>query len=152
MYIYCFFYQFDELYIGSTQDFNKRLITHKKSLKYNHQMPFYKYLRDNDLTFNDLELEYINTGIVDTNELLIMEGKCIQLYNPICNINIAGQTKKQYDHQYRASNKEQIKQKRGEYQRNNREKLNEYQRLYNLLNKDKINDKQRAKRAAKKEL
>ena len=59
-YIYKFSYADELLYVGSTEDVDKRIRLHKSSLKNNNTIYFYEYLRENDLNFDDLRLVIIN--------------------------------------------------------------------------------------------
>ena len=67
-----------------------RIGIHKRDLKCDRTIKFDKYLRENNLTFDNLELEEVETGITDKIELKMLERKCQDLYEPL------GKMKKAY--------------------------------------------------------
>ena len=123
--IYFYFYQDKLLYIGSTFDMKRRIIEHKSRLKCDSNIPFYKYLRENSLVFHNLEIEIVEAGINDKEELRLLEGKCITLYKPKCNIEIPGSRNFNY--------KEYQKEYHKEYQKT--DKWKEYQKKWYLTKK-----------------
>lgn len=145
MYIYFYFYKEELLYIGSTFDFKQREGTHKSRLKCNSNLQFYKYLREQNLTLENLEAEVVKTEITDNTELRRLEGNLIKIYNPICNKEVAGRTHKEYYE----DNKDKYKEYQKEYREDNKDKISEYKKVnkdkishnkkeYNKVNKDKI--------------
>jgi len=134
MSIYAYFYEEKLLYIGSTINIKQRQSRHKSKLNNDSQMPFYIYLKENNLTFADLDIEIVNTDITDELELRRAEGKVTKLCNPECNLRIEGRTKKEY----REDNKEKIKIKSKIYNENNKESKKEYNKTYNQNNKESI--------------
>jgi len=96
----------NEFYIGSTNSIKKRLITHKnncfneKSDKYN--LPFYKYIRNNNCKIEDLKLEIVKIlwDCISMNIAKIEEQKVIDELKPKLNTHSAYQifkNKKEYD-------------------------------------------------------
>ena len=145
------------LYIGSTVNPNKRHPDHKSNLKKGKEMFFYKYLREQSLTFDDLSYECIKVNVKDKIELRRLEGKLIQQYYPLCNKEIAGRTKKEYRQdnqdikkQYRLNNKEEISKRKKEYNLNHKEEISKQKKEYHQNNKDILNKKSREWRALQK--
>ena len=133
MSIYFYFYKETLLYIGSSMDIKARIEVHKSKLKNGNTMPFYKYLREQNLTFENLELEDVKTEITDKIELVILEQKCQDLYEPICNMRRAyssKEDKKEYDKEYRKTDK--YKEYYKEYRKTDKSKAyeKEYQKEY----------------------
>ena len=87
--VYKYFFDDQLLYIGSTFDLQERERQHKSSVnnenskKYNY--PFYKYLRDQNILFEDLKKEIINTTLSTKKELQKFEGILIRQLEPKCN-------------------------------------------------------------------
>lgn len=140
--IYFYFYQDKLLYIGSSMDMKVRIDRHKSRLKCGSTVKFYKYLREQNLTFDNLELEEVETEITDDIELKILERKCQDLYEPLCNMIKAyiseeelKEYKKGYDKEYKKTDKS--KDYRKEYQKTDNYKA--YKKEYD-----------RKRRAAKK--
>ena len=88
MSIYFYFYEVEMLYIGSTFNLKKRQDRHKSSLKCGDTMPFYKYLREKNLTFDNLRIEVVETAIYEREPLKILEDMMIQYSKPKCNKSI----------------------------------------------------------------
>jgi hypothetical protein len=139
MSIYFYFYEDLLLYIGSSFNIERRLWHHKSDLKCGSEMPFYKYLREHELILNDLEIEIIKTDITNKKNLEILEGKCIKLYNPKCNVVVPGRTSKEHYEE----NKERILKTQKEYYEENKETINERNRSYQHKNKEIIKGKKK---------
>ena len=174
MSIYFYFYEDELLYIGSTFDMKERIRTHKRDYEKD-ILPFYRDVKANGLTIDDLELEEVETEITDKIKLKILERKCQDLYDPLCNINRAyineeeyreyhkeynkSEKSKEYKKEYQKTEiykeyqktdkrKEYKKEYQKEYQKTN--KFKQYKKEYNQLNRDKRNEYQRQYRARKK--
>ena len=147
------------IYIGSTCNFNKRMIEHKsscnniKSKSYN--LKIYQTIRLNG-GWDEFEKEKIKHVCCENrNELREIEGMFIKKIGTI-NCMIAGRTNKKYrednkaelakkNKKYRENNRDKIKQyyeynkdKAKEYYEDNRAKLTEYKKQYYENNKDKV--------------
>jgi len=149
-------YKFDingMIYIGSTWDFDTRIIHHKNycynenSDVYNYKI--YKYIRENNIDWNDITIEYIYTHELDEKDNLLkrqIEQKYIDEFDSINNglntINayITDEQKKEYHNEYRELHKEEIKLKRKNYYEKHKEKINKYLKKYNEEHKEKINE------------
>ena len=165
MSIYFYFYEDEILYIGSTFDLKQREKRHKSCLKCGDTMPFYKYLREQNLIFDNLRIEIVETAIYEKEPLKILEDMMIEYWKPKCNVYrayLSEEDKKEQRKQYCENNKEKIKEyekKRNkeekkkyynEYKEKNREEINRKQREYNEKNKDEYNRKARERYAKKK--
>ena len=128
--VYAFYHNGILLYIGSSYDSEKRLLDHRShcfnanSEKYNFK--FYKYIRDNNLTFDNLEHKILHTFAIDSknktkHEMLkdahIQEQKYIDMLKPLCNqlkaftgLNQSDYHKKR-NKQYYQDNKDEINKK-----------------------------------------
>ena len=111
MSIYFYFYEDELLYIGSSMNMKRRIKEHKSRLKCGSNIPFYNYLRENNLTFDTIELEDVKTEVTYKEQLRLLEGKCIMLYKPICNVETSGHT---YEEWYE-ENKVRLIQKQNQY-------------------------------------
>ena len=143
MSVYAYFYNEECLYIGSTFDINRRKSTHKSSLKNKGErdLPFYKYLRQKNLTFDDLTIEIVETAINEEASLLLLEKMLIEYLKPNCNIRmpgVPGRTSQEYYEsrkdiytKWRDDNKEKLKLY---FQERNKKRgkiiVNKYQREY----------------------
>ena len=154
--VYKYSYQHEILYIGSTEDKESR---HKSHIRqYNSKNPslFHKKLIENNLTFDDLELEYIEE-IEFENVLVKLENKYIQELTPKYNIRnklpkeqrIKEQQKKdkeryrermRTDPEFNASEKEKDSKRKKKSRENHPEKNKEKCKKYYENNKDKINE------------
>ena len=119
MSVYVYSYNNEILYIGSTFVLYQRKVRHKSNLKCGNTVPFYKYLREQNLTFNDLQIEVIETAIYEKDPLKILERMMIEYWKPKCNYTIPGRTKnewyidnKEQKKQYYETNKERIREQR----------------------------------------
>jgi hypothetical protein len=156
--IYFVFYNNILIYIGSTTDFTRRKWGHKTRMNTKSQLPFYKFLNENNILFEDLRWECEDFPCNSKNELIRQEGLKIRELEPICNKCVAGRTydewyednkeiisnklkiyrenNKEQRKEYLENNKEQIKLKEKEYRENNKEKIKEYREN----NKEKIKE------------
>jgi hypothetical protein len=77
------------LYIGSTQYFEKRRITHLCNITCNNtnsNIPLYKYIRDNNL---NIDIRKIQTNNISKDEAAIIENQLINQLNPLMNVRKA---------------------------------------------------------------
>lgn len=139
MRLYRIFYNDDLLYIGSTIDFRRRKWQHENNLKNNVDKPLYKYLKENNIKFEDLVFEIIETDFNDIKNLRKEEGNFIKKFKPLCNKEIAGRTRKEY----RKDNIEKIKESKKEYYEINIDKIKERHKKYYNQNADFINQRRR---------
>jgi len=94
------------IYIGSTRNLSSRIYAH-----YNNNLYLYKYCQENDILFENLSIETIDTyEDIEKQELLKREAFYIKKYTPPLNKNIPTRTMKEY--------------------RNQSEKYKEYHRTY----------------------
>lgn len=126
MFLYKIFYNGVLLYVGSTSDIKKRKILHKSGLKNGVDRPLYRYLRENNINFEELIFEIIETDINNKNDLLKEEGIMIKELSPLCNKDIAGRTSEEYSKDYYENNLENIKEYQKKYRENNIKKIKEY--------------------------
>lgn len=160
MSVYFYFHKEELLYIGSCKDMEERIKSHKKNLKYKlYKIPFYRYLEENGLTIDELELEEVKTEITDKNQLRLLEGKCQRLYTPKCNIRVERRTKKEWleDNKdyiniqtkgYRDNNKDAISvRSKVHYQKNKIEIQKRHKNYRDNEDKDIVNERARRFRA-----
>jgi len=138
-------------YIGSSWDYDNRKIYHKRdcynenSSKYYYEI--YKYIRDNNIDWDDITIEDIyNKELDEKNNLLRRqtEQKYIDEFdsknNGLNTINayITEEERKEqikeYNKKYKKNHKEQLKEYNKEYnkkyKKNNKEQLKEYHKKY----------------------
>ena len=156
-------YKFDingMIYIGSSWDFDRRKIKHKntcyneKSRDYNYQV--YKYIRDNNIDWNDITIEDINTHELDEKNDLFKrqtEQKFIEKYDSknkglnTRNAYITDEQKKEQMKEYHENHKEELKEYHKEYQKkhyeNNKEEIKEIRKEYKKNHKEQIKEQNR---------
>ena len=153
MSIYFYFYEDEILYIGSTFDLKQREKRHKSCLKCGDTMPFYKYLREQNLIFDNLRIEIVETAIYEKEPLKILEDMMIEYWKPKCNVYrayLSEAEKKEYMKEYYEDNKEKVLANNKQYYEDNKEKVLEKQKQYQQNNKEEINRKDRERYAKKK--
>ena len=153
--LYCIDESIHECYIGSTNNIKKRIIAHKTccnnitSKKYNYKL--YTFIRAHG-GFDNWLCEIIDAWECEDGDKEQIEQLYISTCEPELNSNksCTGLTKKEYDKQYgkqwKAKNKEKIKQ----YRIENKEKRKQYDKKYRAKNKDELNRKKREKYAKNK--
>ena len=140
-------------------------------------MFFHNYLRERNLTFEDLQIEVVETAIYEKGPLKILEGMIIKYWKPKCNNNIPGRTDAEYyqdnkekiakrvklykqtnkekitesNKQYYQEKKDKILEQRRQYYQTNKDKIAERVKLFKQSNHDNINEKRRESKKAKKE-
>ena len=141
----------DEVYIGSTSNFKKRMLDHKrncnneKSKDYNYFI--YQYIRQNE-GWDEFDKEIIyECDVEDKYEKLKIEGEYIKQFEKTLNERNSFGCKnrneyiKEYNKEYYNENKEYYKEYHKEYREENKEKINEYHKKYREENKKEINEK-----------
>lgn len=136
-FLYKIFYNSLLLYVGSTNNIQRRKREHKKSLNNGFDRPLYNYLRNNNIKFEQLIFEIIETDIDNKCDLLLAEGAMIKELLPVCNERIEGRTNKEW----RNDNIEKIKENKRQYREKNIEKIKEYKKQYYEQNIEKIKEK-----------
>lgn len=147
MFVYYYKHLDKVLYVGSTGNLKKRECTHKKDLQ-NCGSPFYKYLREHTLTFNDLNKTVLQAGNVDRTTLRQFEKAMIYMLNPLYNMISPIQTEEErkeyqteYLQEYQKNHKEQHNRHCKKYRENNKEMIQEnYEK-----NKEKISEIKKVK-------
>ena len=141
----------DEVYIGSTSNFKKRMLDHKrncnneKSKDYNYFI--YQYIRQNE-GWDEFDKEIIyECDVEDKYEKLKIEGEYIKQFEKTLNERNSYGCKdiKENNKKYREKNKEKIKYINKEYYEQNKDKLKEEMKEYYEKNKDKIKEKAKQK-------
>ena len=153
MSVYFYFYQNEMLYIGSTFNLKQRKKDHKSALKCGNTRPFYKYLREHNLNFDNLRIEVVETAIYEKEPLHILEDMMIDYWKPKYNLNrayLSEAEKKEYMKEYYEDNKEKVLANNKQYYEDNKEKVLEKQKQYQQNNKEEINRKDRERYAKKK--
>lgn len=141
LFVYYYKYLNVVLYVGSTGNIQRRKDSHKCFLKNGDKMPFYKYLREHSLTFDELNVTVLEAGNVDKTQLLEMEKKTIYILKPLCNVKSPIRTEEEL--------KEDRKDNDIKYREANRENINEKAKdndiKYRETNKVEINEKKKVK-------
>jgi len=144
-----------DCYIGSTCNLIKREQTHGYNCKYtykNKNNKLYSFVNDNG-GFDNFQIEVLKIVYnITRKDLKKIERDFIIKYKPSLNCNLPGQTMTQW----RAKNRERLRQnqqkynlksreiqnaKRLQYSRLNKEKLSNYTKFYYMKNKDKLKQK-----------
>ena len=83
--LYMFGYDNQIVYIGHTNNFEKRLAVHISCLKTKPNItPLYRFLNEKSLTFNDIK--FFTIEITDEFELKDLLTELIKEAQPICNV------------------------------------------------------------------
>jgi len=145
-----------KVYVGSTNDFKRRISQHRKNCnneknkKYNFKL--YQYLRENG-GFYMYEIIILECYVCNfKNELYYKEDDYIKIYDNNLNSKRAYLT----DEEYKKKNNEKVKkyreehiEERKEYNKkwyeNNKEEINEKNKKYRENNKEKISQKNKEK-------
>jgi hypothetical protein len=100
--MYYIYFENTLLYIGHSTNFEQRKNSHKSSC-YNQQnintkydLKIYKHIRDNNINWDQLEWIFENYPCINVIQAREREGELQKLYNPLCNVNIAGRTPKSW--------------------------------------------------------
>lgn len=128
----------ENIYIGSTNNFNKRKSAHKSKCNNpndkEYKKPLYEFIRHNGGWDNFIMDELINKKVNTKQELLELERAYIELMGATLNKQIPWKLKElgkeEYHKQYYEENKDKIseyqKEHNKEYYRENKEKILEY--------------------------
>ena len=132
----------DDVYVGSTNDFNRRISQHKhhcnnpNSKDYNY--PVYQFIRDNG-GWDKFNKKIITETDKTDKELLELERYYIKTLKSNLNSQIPTRT----DKEYREDNKDKIKEQKKEHYENNKEKILEKQKVYQKDNKEQIKEQRK---------
>ena len=142
----------DFVYIGSTTNFNRRVISHKYNVNRNIMKTLvYETIRSNG-GWDNWEMALLHEYPCETSKDLRIEEERVRCeYNKSINQIRAFRTKEQQQQQwetnnrtYRMNNKEKMREYGRIYRMNNKEILREYGRIYRMNNKEKIRESKRA--------
>jgi len=156
------------LYVGSTWNIMKRNSSHltncydETSKQYNYAI--YKYIRDNNISWSDLEFIVVYNGLfASKNDRFLFEESYMLLLNPICNsMRAKGRTRKEYyeenketilnqQKQHYEENKEEIHKERKKYYEENKETILNQQKQHYEENKEEFHKERKKYRAEHKE-
>lgn len=138
-----------ETYVGSTklQYLSMRKQSHKRGLKFDKHMKIYKFMRERDIDFSNINLELIVNFPCNTiEELRREEAKYIRDLKASLNRDIAGRSMAEYYEQ----NKHIILAYHKDYYHNNKSYIQDRQKEYYDSNKVTIVEKRKQYYAAKK--
>jgi hypothetical protein len=153
----------ENLYVGSTTNFKRRILDHKKCCinpnHRDHNIPIYTHIRDiGGWEFIKAVMIEEFTTCQNRLQLVKREQEHIENFksskNSVRSYISETQKKeeaKEYKKQYCNDNKEKIKEYKKQYCNDNKEKINEYKKQYHNDNRDKINEQRRLNRLKKKE-
>jgi len=116
------------LYVGSTEDFNRRIGDHEQKYIYSNRN-LYKFLRDNYIILELIVIKEIE--VEDNKELKKIEQQYIRELEPIYNINCACVDDER---------KEELKEYRRNYQQEHRKEFREYSKKHYHKNKAKYRE------------
>lgn len=139
----------DEVYIGSTNDFKRRLRDHKSRCNNEnndgHNFFIYQFIRQNGGWDNFKSSILWEGDVKDKYEKMKIEGEYMKEYDKTLNSHNSHGCKDSKE--YYEENKEKIK----EYREANKVKRKEKMKKYHQANKEKINDKKKEYYQANKE-
>ena len=140
------------IYIGSTTNIKSRIYQHKyncyneKTSAYN--MKIYKYIRENDIDWDDITFETIEeVEMNNLTELKKLEGKYIKEHLDLLNVRLAGQGNteeemKEYMKEWHIKTypqrREAVLQKKKEYYQKNKQERIDYQKQYYYANRERL--------------
>jgi group I intron endonuclease len=135
--IYCKDENVKDCYVGSTKDFNKRIIKHKSICKKSDRL-LYNFIRNNG-GFNNFNIEIIETLICENkNEALTRERFWIEELKSNLNKVIPSRTFKEYMINYIENNNTIITEQRKKYYEENKNLIIEKNKQYYVNNKEII--------------
>jgi len=160
-------YKFDingMIYIGSSWEYDIRKSKHKydcyNELSRNYYCEIYKYIRDNNIDWNDITIEDIyNKELDEKNKLLKRQTEQIYIekYDSknnglnTYNAYTTEEERKEQLKEYYENHKEELKEKQKEYYENNKEEKKEKQKEYYENHKEELKEKQKEYREKHKE-
>jgi len=132
--IYCKDSNIPNIYIGSTNNLNKRITEHKQNykneLRHHYKFKVYRFIRENggfeNWRFTLLERTYTD----DKNDLRKLEQMYLDMFEEdllLNNCRAFGHNQKQYMKEYTEKNKEKIRKQKKEYYLRNKEKIDKRQ-------------------------
>lgn len=146
LFLYQYLYNDIVLYVGSTMDMRKRHNEHKSDLN-RKDYKFYRYLKEHDIDFEQLDLKYVCGDVENDEERWVLEQELIKLLNPICNDLRAYTTYKQRLQQkredYYKNREKRLKQKKEYYAKTNRDERLQYHKEYYEKNKKKLSQQKK---------
>ena len=117
--------------IGGHGDYIKsrqRFLSRQLQSGFGQNQKFYKYLRENNLTIDELDFEIIYNGVYEIKlksnghrycpALIKLEGEFQKEFKPKCNTDIAGRTKEEYNKYQKAGIKGEFY---GDYRKTDRD-------------------------------
>ena len=129
------------IYIGSSEDFDKRLIQHNKDVKTKNSK-IHKAMRENGGKFvmtKLYDIEYENDV-----ELRIEERKCYDKMKPNLNMNrpyVSDEEMKEYKNKWYNDNIDKIKKRQKKWYQDNADKIKESANNYYIENIDKVRER-----------
>lgn len=136
-----------DVYIGSTNDFKKRINKHKYNCNNenssNHNYKVYSYIRDNG-GWSNWTVDEIERLMCDKNERYKREGYWIEYYDAKLNMSIPSRGDigiNEYMKLYREKHKDEIFEKKKIYREQHRDEIKEQKKLYYQKHKDELNKK-----------
>jgi hypothetical protein len=159
--LFCKDLNITEIYIGSTTNFIRRRLEHRKNSNSNGNkdksaMRLYKFIKANGF-WGNWEMVLLETYNCDNKiELQTRERYWIEELKPKLNSQIPGRTQKEYrtenkdkialiSKEYRTKNKDKIAIRDRNYRKNNKTKIDILTKEYNKKNKDKISLRKKLK-------
>jgi hypothetical protein len=145
----------DDVYVGSTTNYNRRMIQHKSNCNnpncQEYNTLIYQFIRDNG-GWDNFKKEVITVTDKTDKELLELERYYIETLKSNLNSQIPTRNKKEYyennkekikdyGKDYKENNKDKIKEQNNQYRENNKEKIKEQRKQYRKNNREKINEK-----------
>jgi NADH pyrophosphatase NudC (nudix superfamily) len=141
------------IYIGSTYELKKRVGEHKSNCfnsnnrEYNKSL--YKYIRDNNIDFDDIEIEVLEDveNLFLTNQENEIQARKREQYYINDQDEITGENILNDHRAYitEEQNKERIKEYNAQYRQNNKERIKESNAQYYQQNKETIKEKRSQK-------
>ena len=156
--IQCLDENIKEFYIGSTDNFKKRIETHTTRYNAGHNYKVYKFIRENG-GMSNWEINYIQKfKFLTKEELRQYEQRYLDDYQPELNSYRAIITEEQkkedrkvYNKKYKNENKEYFINYQKEYVEKNKEYFKEYKKEYRVKNIEKIKKHDKEKYQKNKE-
>jgi len=128
-----------EIYIGSTNDYERRQREHKNNCNNlnskSHNVKLYRFIRSKG-GFDKFKFEVIIE--CEEDDKLELEKMYIDMYNPELNTHKFDFDRKEYMEEYREKNKDKITEYSKEYNIKNKDKRTEYSKEYYKKNNERI--------------
>ena len=153
--IVCKDIKIEEVYVGSTNNLERRIYEHKSACNNNNNFKVYQFIRDNGGfdNFKFIVLEHYKGEEEDLRQLerLWYETFPKELLLNTIYPKITKQEYKEYQQEYYKENKEKLNEYQKDYQKEYREENKQYQQEYREENKEKLNEYQKEYRDQHKE-